>query len=211
MAAFVQQRNVSSAEPSHGMTIASVVADSVVAGAPALAHGTAVTCDVQAATEVPHQASAAATREADASVDEPPLEVVNQRAAATLSGSAAEAPECISPASLLHAHTRPGAAADPTHKQFRSRQQQDSGAAAAPPQHSSALRDTVAAAGAAVEHNASPITAACFVERGGLRFALPYWFDFRLHAKKRMAGRHPVDVFATEFPVRPRCAPFCTL
>ena len=59
--------------------------------------------------------------------------------------------------------------------------------------------------GLVVEDATSPILPEHYVERGGLRFALPYHFDFRLHAKARMVGRHPVDVFAAEFPVRGRC------
>ena len=62
------------------------------------------------------------------------------------------------------------------------------------------------AAGLHIEDQHSPITESDFVTVGNLRYVLPYHFDFRLNAKKRMIGRHPVDVFTDEFPIRSRCA-----
>jgi hypothetical protein len=59
---------------------------------------------------------------------------------------------------------------------------------------------------AQTEDAATRINPEHFIERGGLRFVLPYFFDFKMHAKKRMAGRHPVELFSAEFPVRDRCA-----
>jgi hypothetical protein len=73
------------------------------------------------------------------------------------------------------------------------------------PRLGDALRLEVTAAGVAVEDVSTPIREEDFVIVDGLRFVLPYFFDFSMHAKKRMVGRSPVDVFAAEFPVRPRC------
>jgi hypothetical protein len=69
-----------------------------------------------------------------------------------------------------------------------------------------ALRQEVTAAGIDVEDASTRIQEEDFLLVDGLRFALPYFYDFRMHAKKRMVGRLPVDVFAAEFPVRSRCA-----
>lgn len=55
-----------------------------------------------------------------------------------------------------------------------------------------------------VEEPTSAITPEHFVTLGGLRYVLPYYFDFKLHAKKRMAGQTLVDLFATEFTARNR-------
>ena len=51
----------------------------------------------------------------------------------------------------------------------------------------------------------TPIKPEDFVVLDNLRFALPYFYDFKMHAKARMVGRHPVEVFTAEFPVRDRC------
>jgi hypothetical protein len=58
-----------------------------------------------------------------------------------------------------------------------------------------------------MEQADTPIVESDFVMTGGLRFVLPYYYDFQMHAKKRMVGQHPVDLFAAEFPVRDRCVP----
>ena len=51
----------------------------------------------------------------------------------------------------------------------------------------------------------TPIKAEHYLITGGLRYVLPYHFDFRLNVKKRMIGMRVVDLFEREFPVRPRC------
>jgi hypothetical protein len=60
--------------------------------------------------------------------------------------------------------------------------------------------------GISVEEATTPIRPEHFMVVNGMRFVLPYHFDFRLHVKKRMVGQSVVDLFASEFPVRPRCA-----
>lgn len=59
--------------------------------------------------------------------------------------------------------------------------------------------------GIAIEECDTPVLPEHFMIVDNLRYVLPYYFDFRLHAKKRMVGVPIVDLFATEFPVRPRC------
>lgn len=56
-----------------------------------------------------------------------------------------------------------------------------------------------------VEECNTPIKPEHFHVENGLRYVLPYHFDFRLNAKKRMVGLGVVDLFTKEFPVRPRC------
>jgi hypothetical protein len=60
-----------------------------------------------------------------------------------------------------------------------------------------------------MEQADTPIVESDFVMTGGLRFVLPYYYDFQMHAKKQMVGQNPVDLFAAEFPVRDRCVPSC--
>lgn len=56
-----------------------------------------------------------------------------------------------------------------------------------------------------VEEETTRIRPEHYVIIDDLRYVLPYHFDFKLHAKKRMVGVPIVDLFASEFPVRPRC------
>lgn len=35
--------------------------------------------------------------------------------------------------------------------------------------------------------------------RGGVRYVLPYFYEHKIHAKRRWVGKSPVDVFAVEF------------
>lgn len=58
-----------------------------------------------------------------------------------------------------------------------------------------------------IEECETPVLPEHFVVVDDLRYVLPYHFDFRLHAKKRMVGVPIVDLFSSEFPVRPRCEP----
>ena len=58
-----------------------------------------------------------------------------------------------------------------------------------------------------IEECETPVLPEHYVIVDDLRYVIPYHFDFRLHAKKRMVGVPLVDLFSTEFPVRPRCFP----
>eukprot|EP00892_Ulva_mutabilis_P001131 jgi/Ulvmu1/11018/UM007_0198.1 len=55
-----------------------------------------------------------------------------------------------------------------------------------------------------IEECETPVLPEHYIIVGDLRYVLPYHFDFRLHAKKRMVGVPLVDLFSSEFPVRPR-------
>lgn len=59
--------------------------------------------------------------------------------------------------------------------------------------------------GIQIEECETPVIPEHFIIVDNLRYVLPYHFDFKLHAKKRMVGVPIVDLFASEFPVRPRC------
>jgi tRNA pseudouridine synthase 9 len=52
---------------------------------------------------------------------------------------------------------------------------------------------------------AAPPNESDFVFVNGLRFVVPYSFDFVCHVKKRQEGKNIVELFTTEFPNRPRC------
>ena len=55
-----------------------------------------------------------------------------------------------------------------------------------------------------VEEPTSPILPEHYTIVGSLRHVLPYYFDFKLHVKRRMSGQTIVDLFCSEFPAKSR-------